>query len=95
MDANFVGHAVALPNLRHYNQAMEQNRLEQEVLHLSVEDRARLAVRLLESLDDTRELDAERLWAQEARHRAEQIDHGEVELVSDNELKKRIKAILK
>lgn len=70
---------------------METKQIEQEALHLPVKDRARLANRLLESLDDVSESDAEQLWLEEARRRVAEIDGSQVLLVSENELEYRIK----
>ncbi|MBZ5560790.1 MAG: addiction module protein [Acidobacteriia bacterium] len=47
-------------------------------LSLDVDDRAALAERLLASLDDLGEQEAERLWAEEARRRLEEYRAGRV-----------------
>lgn len=44
--------------------------IEQEVLHLPIEDRARLAEKLLSSLDNLSEQETEKLWLVEAQRRA-------------------------
>jgi len=41
--------------------------IEQEVLHLPIEDRARLAEKLLSSLDALSEQEIEKLWLVEAQ----------------------------
>jgi putative addiction module component (TIGR02574 family) len=69
--------------------------IEQEVLHLPIEDRARLAEKLLSSLDTLSEQEIEKLWLVEAQHRAAEIDNGTVQLVSAEEVERRIQAILK
>jgi putative addiction module component (TIGR02574 family) len=69
--------------------------IEQEVLHLPIEDRARLAEKLLSSLDDLSEQEIEKLWLVEAQRRAAEIDNGTVQLVSSEEMESRIQAILK
>ena len=69
--------------------------IEQEVLHLSIEDRARLAEKLLSSLDALSEQEIEKLWLVEAQRRAAEIDNGTVQLVSAEEVERRIQAILK
>lgn len=69
--------------------------LEQEVLRLPIEDRARLAETLLSSLDALSESETERLWFVEAQRRAAEIDQGIVELVSGEEVERTIQAILK
>ena len=74
---------------------MKPSAIEEEALHLPVKERARLAHRLLESLDDLPESDSDRLWADEAARRAKEIDDGKVELVSAEELEQRVQARLK
>ena len=51
----------------------------QEALDLPVDQRARVAERLLESLDDLPEEQIERLWAKEAQRRVEAADRGEIQ----------------
>ncbi len=56
--------------------------VESAALQLDPEFRARLAVTLIESLDESLERDAariERLWADEAEARLRRIERGEVE----------------
>ena len=69
--------------------------LEQEALNLPVEERARFAKKLLSSLDILSEAETEKLWLMEAKRRAEEIDQGLVELVSAEEMERRIQAILR
>lgn len=73
---------------------MNARLIEKEALALPIDKRARLAQRLLESLDDLSEAEAERLWAQEAMRRAREIDEGKVQLVSSEEFERRIRARL-
>jgi putative addiction module component (TIGR02574 family) len=68
--------------------------IEQEVLHLPIEERARLAEKLLSSLDALSEQEIEKLWLVEAQRRASEIDNGTVQLVSSEEVERRIQAIL-
>ena len=58
----------------------------QSALILDVRDRAVLAERLLASLDELSEEEAERLWAEEAARRLEQYRAGGVRLVDAREL---------
>jgi|AntRauTorckE6833_2_1112554.scaffolds.fasta_scaffold03246_1 putative addiction module component (TIGR02574 family) len=74
---------------------MKPNKIESEALHLPVDERAKLAERLLESLDELSEKDAEVLWLREAQRRAREIDEGAVELVAPEELERRVQAHLK
>ncbi len=68
--------------------------IEQEVLHLPVEERARLAEILLSSLDELSEQEIEKLWLLEAQRRAAEIDNGTVQLISAEEMERRLQAIL-
>ncbi len=68
--------------------------IEQEVLHLPIEERARLAEKLLSSLDALSEQEIEKLWLVEAQRRASEIDNGTVQLVSSEEMERRIQEIL-
>jgi hypothetical protein len=74
---------------------MEPRMIEEEALQLPIRDRAKLAHRLLESLDDISAADAEQLWLEVAQRRAEEIDKDQVKLVSAEELEHRVQARLK
>ncbi len=69
--------------------------LEKQALALPMRERAKLAQRLLESLDNVSEAEAEQLWLDVAERRAEEIDRGAVQLVSAEELESRVQALLK
>lgn len=69
--------------------------IEEDALHLPQEDRARLALRLLESLDEEFTTDADKLWANEVSRRAREIDEGKVDLISAEKLEERVNARLK
>ena len=59
-------------------------KLEAELLELPVKERARLAHRLIESLDAEADEDAEeiaRAWEQEILRRAAELDAGTAELI--------------
>ena len=49
---------------------MKPAAIEEEALHLPIEARAKLARRLLESLDELSQQDDERVWLVEAERRA-------------------------
>lgn len=74
---------------------MNAKTVEEEALGLPVQERAKLAERLLESLDDLPERDVEALWLDAAERRAKEIDDGSVELVTPEELARRVQARLK
>lgn len=58
---------------------MTPKELETEALQLNPTARARLAKKLLNSLEALSEVEVERLWAEEAERRNEQIARGVVE----------------
>jgi putative addiction module component (TIGR02574 family) len=74
---------------------MSAKTVEEKALELPAQERAKLAERLLESLDDLPERDVEALWLEVAERRAKEIDDGSVELVTPEELDRRVKARLK
>jgi putative addiction module component (TIGR02574 family) len=69
--------------------------LEEAVLHLTLEERAHLAQRLLESLDLPSESEVQRMWFEEARRRADEIDQGKVQLVSAEELEQKVQSLFR
>ncbi len=74
---------------------MNSRAIEKEALELPVGRRAKLAQRLLESLDDLSEAEADKLWLAETTRRASEIDAGKVRLVKPDELERRVRAIQK
>ena len=58
---------------------MTLKELETEALRLNPAARARLAKKLLNSLDALSEAEVERLWVEEAERRNDQIERGVVE----------------
>ena len=74
---------------------MDLETLEREALQLPAEERARLATELLESLDELPQGDIDKVWLEEAARRAVQIDSGEVELISAEEVDAKARALLR
>ena len=70
-------------------------RIEDEALHLSEEERAKLAQRLLLSLDAPTEAEVEEDWLIEARRRARELDEGLVQPVSAEEMRCKARALLR
>jgi len=62
-------------------------RLLEEALELSLDERAQLAGRLLESLDAPADDDVEAVWSEEIRHRVAALDAGTVQPVAWDEAK--------
>ena len=58
----------------------------QEALVLPSRDRAELALKLMESLDDEESRDAEAAWAVEVKGRVEALRRGEVETLPADEV---------
>jgi putative addiction module component (TIGR02574 family) len=56
-------------------------KLEAELLNLSPEERVRLAERLISSLDQEADADAEELWLREAERRLEELESGAISSV--------------
>lgn len=64
------------------------DRIALELLGLSLKSRAELAAKLIASLDETNEPDAEERWAQEVDRRVTDLDEGRVECITgDSALK--------
>jgi putative addiction module component (TIGR02574 family) len=63
-----------------------------EALELPLTARADLAGRLLDSLDDLTEAEADQLWAEEAERRYAAYKTGEMESVSADELFVRLRS---
>ena len=64
-------------------------------LSLNIEDRAALAERLLASLDELDEEEAERLWAEEAQRRLQEYRAGRAGAVEAEEVAKRVERLFR
>ena len=65
--------------------------IEAEALHLTLDERAELAKTLLLSLEPPAEEDLERVWAEEAMRRYEEIESGKVEALDFDEVMKELR----
>lgn len=74
---------------------MDSKAIEQEALHLSLEDRAQLAQKLLLSLDALSDEELEDVWLTEASRRARELDRGEVQPVPADEVRRKVRALLR
>ena len=63
-------------------------------LSLDVHDRAALAERLLASLEELSEEEAERLWADEAQRRLAEYRAGRAKAVPSEEVRKKVERLL-
>ena len=71
-------------------------KLEDEAMRLPARARARLAERLLASLDEEPiDPDAERLWAAEAERRAEELASGRVKGIPADKVLRKARAALR
>jgi putative addiction module component (TIGR02574 family) len=59
--------------------SIDTTKLLNDALSLPAEARAALAAKLIESLDETVDPDAEARWAEEIRRRLKEIDEGQVQ----------------
>lgn len=62
-----------------------------EALSLPAKSRARLAERLLESLDDPKQKEIDRLWAEEVEDRIDAYERGELKAIPGKEIFRRLK----
>ena len=68
----------------------DTEKLLAEVLDLSPQDRAEVAARILESLEQVPEADVDEEWALELERRSRAVDSGEVVTSDWNVLRRRI-----
>ena len=59
---------------------MTEKNIEKKVLELNVKSRAKLANKLLSSLEELSEKEIEKLWAEESLRRNEEISSGKIKL---------------
>lgn len=74
---------------------MNLQKIEEEALHLTKEERARLVRRLVLSLESQSEEELRSDWLLEARRRGEEIDNGSVLSVSGEEVMRKARALIK
>lgn len=74
---------------------MNPKRIEEEALHLSEEERAKLAQKLLLSLDTPSETEIAQDWLIEANRRARELDEGLVQPISAEEVRRKAQALLR
>lgn len=74
---------------------MDTATIEREALHLPLVDRARLAHKLLLSLEELSESGVAEVWLDEAERRAREIDEGLVQLIPAEEVSRKARELLK
>ena len=74
---------------------MDRQSIENEARSLSPQDRAKLAQKLLLSLDTPSEDESEHAWLIEAGRRARELDRGDVQPISADEVRLKAKSLLR
>ena len=74
---------------------MKLKQIEDEALHLSGDERAELAQKLLLSLDAPSESEVAEDWLVEAKRRARELDAGTVQPVPAEEVRRKAQALLR
>ena len=74
---------------------MNLKQIEDEALHLSEEERAELAQKLLISLDAPSENEISVAWIREAQLRARELDEGIVQPISSDDVRRKAQALLR
>ncbi len=74
---------------------MDPQMIEHEALLLAPEDRAKLAQKLLLSLETLTEEESEQAWLIDADRRARELDSGDVQPISSEEVRRKARALLR
>jgi len=74
---------------------MKLKQIEDEVLHLSEDERAELAQKLLISLDAPSEGEIAENWLVEAKRRARELDEGIVQPIPAEEVRRKAQTLLR
>ena len=74
---------------------MNTETIEETVLHLPIKQRAELAHKLLQSLDDQDEDEIAQSWNAVAARRAAELDTGNADVVSAEEVERAARALLR
>ncbi len=69
----------------------DSRKIERKAQDLPAKDRARIALKLIESLDDGVDEDVDELWLDEAERRLAELDAGDVEARPADEVLEDIK----
>ena len=74
---------------------MDPQKIEHEALRLPPDDRAKLAQKLLLSLDTLSEEESGQAWLVEADLRARELDRGDVQPISADEVRRKARTLLR
>lgn len=73
---------------------MSLKEIEAEIKKLDLKDRATLAKRIVESLDELSEAEVEALWVEEAERRLDEMERGQVTEIPAKEVLSRARAVI-
>ena len=74
---------------------MDSKTLQEAALNLPPDERAALAEKLLSSLDEPTEAELERAWLSEAARRARELDGGDVQGISEEDVRRKARSLLR
>lgn len=74
---------------------MNLEQIENQALDLSEKERAQLAQKLILSLESSNEENLDNEWLLEAKQRAVELDSGEVQPISADEVRKKAQSLLR
>ena len=74
---------------------MDSKTLQEAALSLPPDERAALAEKLLSSLDEPSEAELERTWLSEAARRAGELDRGDVQGISEEDVRRKARSLLR
>ena len=74
---------------------MDRQKIEDEALHLSKEDRAQLIQRLVLSLDSPSPEELRAEWLNEAQRRVKELDEGTVQAIPGDEVLRKARALVR
>lgn len=74
---------------------MNPHKIEDELLHLPKEERARLIQRLILSLESPSTAELRSDWLLEAQRRAEELDSGSVQAIPSKHVMEKARALIK
>lgn len=84
-----------IPKINTFNgMDMGIKEIEVEIQKLELNERASLAKWIVESLDELTQAEAEALWAEEAAHRLDELEQGNVTEIPVKEVLRRARAII-
>ena len=74
---------------------MNSKTLQEAALSLPPDERAALAEKLLSSLDEPSEAELERIWLSEAARRARELDRVDVQGISEEDVRRKARSLLR